>query len=57
VVVGEAGASRQMVDGSWVVSRTWAMAYTGASAATVHRWAGQRERYPNTAGSRRWRAS
>ncbi|MEV5645742.1 hypothetical protein AB0L67_37370 [Streptomyces flaveolus] len=44
--MGETGASRRMVDGRWVVSRAWVMAYTGASAATVNRWAGQRERYP-----------
>jgi hypothetical protein len=36
--MSEAGASRRMVDGRWVVSRAWVMAYTGASAATVNRW-------------------
>jgi hypothetical protein len=44
--MSKAGASRRMVDGRWVVSRAWVMAYTGASAATVNRWSCQRERYP-----------
>ncbi|KES03429.1 hypothetical protein BU52_30810 [Streptomyces toyocaensis] len=45
-VMGEVGAPRRIEGGRWVVSRAWVMEFTGASAATVHRWYIQRDRYP-----------
>ncbi|WP_167533956.1 hypothetical protein [Streptomyces marokkonensis] len=40
-------ALRRTEGGRWVVSRARVMQHTGASAATVARWYGRREQYPD----------